>query len=104
MTSPLDEQTLAQLIRDDQAHLIHPQYYAPDHQDPIVFDHVIGGWRVLPAVVALAVITFAGWFVTSGNFEQALISAVVLITTGTIPAASRASRPPCTTSTARATR
>ena len=44
MTSSLDEQTLAQLIRDDQAHLIHPQYYAPDHQDPIVFDHGEGVW------------------------------------------------------------
>lgn len=33
----------------------------------------------VPIVVALAVITFAGWFFTTGNFEQALISAVAVL-------------------------
>ena len=33
----------------------------------------------VPLVVVLALITFAGWFLFSGNFEQALISAVAVL-------------------------
>ena len=40
----LDEQTITQLVQDDLAHLIHPQYYAPEHQDPVIFDHGEGVW------------------------------------------------------------
>ena len=35
----LDEATIASLVRDDLAHLIHPQYYAPEHESPVIFDH-----------------------------------------------------------------
>ena len=42
----LDEDVIAGLVRDDLAHLIHPQYYAPDHQDPVIFDHGEGVWLV----------------------------------------------------------
>jgi adenosylmethionine-8-amino-7-oxononanoate aminotransferase len=44
MTTNLDERTLAELIRADRAHFIHPQHYAPDHEHPIVFDHGEGVW------------------------------------------------------------
>jgi adenosylmethionine-8-amino-7-oxononanoate aminotransferase len=40
----LDEQTIAALVKDDLAHLLHPQYYAPEHQQPIIFDHGEGVW------------------------------------------------------------
>ncbi|MDA0365048.1 MAG: aspartate aminotransferase family protein [Chloroflexi bacterium] len=40
----MDERTIAELIRADRAHFIHPQYYAPDHENPIVFDHGEGVW------------------------------------------------------------
>lgn len=40
----LDEATIASLVRDDLAHLIHPQYYAPEHESPIIFDHGEGVW------------------------------------------------------------
>ena len=42
----LTEETIAGLVREDRAHLIHPQYYAPDHQDPVIFDHGEGVWLV----------------------------------------------------------
>ena len=40
----LDESTIAGLVREDLAHLIHPQYYAPEHGDPVIFDHGEGVW------------------------------------------------------------
>jgi putrescine aminotransferase len=40
----LDEATIAALVRDDLAHLIHPQYFAPDHQHPVIYDHGDGVW------------------------------------------------------------
>jgi putrescine aminotransferase len=40
----LDESTIAGLVREDLAHLIHPQYYAPDHEEPVIFDHGEGVW------------------------------------------------------------
>ena len=40
----LDEATIATLIRDDLAHLIHPQYFAPDHAHPVIYDHGEGVW------------------------------------------------------------
>jgi putrescine aminotransferase len=40
----LDEATIARLVRDDLAHLIHPQYYAPEHEAPVIFDHGEGVW------------------------------------------------------------
>ena len=40
----IDEQTYAQYVHEDLAHLIHPQYYAPDHQTPVIFDHGNGVW------------------------------------------------------------
>jgi adenosylmethionine-8-amino-7-oxononanoate aminotransferase len=40
----LDEQSITQLVQDDLAHLIHPQYYAPEHQEPVIFDHGEGVW------------------------------------------------------------
>ena len=43
-TNILDEQAIAELVRDDIANLLHPQYYAPDHQTPIIFDHGKGVW------------------------------------------------------------
>ena len=42
----LTEETIAGLVRADLAHLIHPQHYAPDHQDPVIFDHGEGVWLV----------------------------------------------------------
>ena len=42
----LSEDTIAGLVRDDLAHLIHPQYYAPEHQDPVIFDYGDGVWLV----------------------------------------------------------
>ena len=39
-----DPQTYADLAREDLAHLLHPQYYAPDHQQPVIFDHGKGVW------------------------------------------------------------
>ncbi len=43
-TNILDEQAIAELVRDDVANLLHPQYYAPDHQAPVIFDHGKGVW------------------------------------------------------------
>ena len=40
----LDEATIAELVQEDLAHLIHPQWFAPDHQAPIIFDHGQGVW------------------------------------------------------------
>ena len=40
----VDPQTYADLTREDLAHLLHPQYYAPDHQQPVIFDHGQGVW------------------------------------------------------------
>ncbi len=40
----VDDQTYAQYVHEDLAHLIHPQYYAPDHQQPVIFDHGNGVW------------------------------------------------------------
>ena len=44
-TAPgLDEQAIASLAATDLAHLLHPQYYAPDHTHPVIFDHGEGVW------------------------------------------------------------
>ena len=40
----IDDATYAQYVHEDLAHLIHPQYYAPDHQAPVIFDHGNGVW------------------------------------------------------------
>jgi len=40
----IDAQTYADLTREDLAHLLHPQYYAPDHQQPVIFDRGEGVW------------------------------------------------------------
>ena len=42
----LSEEAIAALVREDLAHLIHPQYYAPEHQDPVIFDRGEGVWLV----------------------------------------------------------
>ncbi|MEX1022131.1 MAG: aspartate aminotransferase family protein [Dehalococcoidia bacterium] len=34
----VDQQTYEALTREDQAHLLHPQFYAPDHSEPVIFD------------------------------------------------------------------
>jgi len=33
----MDEKQVRSLVQKDLAHFIHPQYYAPEHQDPLVF-------------------------------------------------------------------
>lgn len=44
-TTPiLDEATIAELRREDQAHLLHSQHYAPDHEQALIFDHGEGVW------------------------------------------------------------
>jgi len=43
MTS-LDETAIADLVHQDLAHLLHPQYYAPEHEQPVIFDHGDGVW------------------------------------------------------------
>ena len=40
----LDDQTIAGLEATDLAHLLHPQYYAPDHTHPVIYDHGEGVW------------------------------------------------------------
>jgi putrescine---pyruvate transaminase len=40
----VDEQTYAALAQEDLQHLLHPQWYAPDHQQPVIFDHGEGVW------------------------------------------------------------
>ena len=40
----LSEDAISALVREDLAHLIHPQHYAPDHQSPVIFDHGEGVW------------------------------------------------------------
>ncbi|MPZ99033.1 MAG: aminotransferase class III-fold pyridoxal phosphate-dependent enzyme [Dehalococcoidia bacterium] len=40
----LDEATIAELEREDLAHLLHPQYYAPEHQHPVIFESGEGVW------------------------------------------------------------
>ena len=40
----LDDQAIAGLEATDLAHLLHPQYYAPDHTHPVIFDHGEGVW------------------------------------------------------------
>ena len=71
----LDEPAIAQLVRSDLAHLIHPQYYAPDHQDPIIFDHGEGVWltdvrgrRYIDALASL-------WNVAVGHGREELAEA-----------------------------
>ncbi len=38
--------TYEALARADQAHLLHPQYYAPEHEQPVIFDRGEGVWLV----------------------------------------------------------
>ena len=40
----LSEAAIAALVQEDRAHLIHPQHYAPDHQQPVIFDRGEGVW------------------------------------------------------------
>lgn len=40
----MDEQAIDRLVQTDLTHLIHPQYYAPDHADPVIFDRGSGVW------------------------------------------------------------
>ncbi len=40
----LSPDAITDLIHEDLAHLIHPQWYAPDHQAPVIFDHGQGSW------------------------------------------------------------
>ena len=44
MTTTLSPDVITELIHEDNAHLIHPQWYAPDHQAPVIFDHGEGSW------------------------------------------------------------
>ncbi|MBX7111517.1 MAG: aspartate aminotransferase family protein [Dehalococcoidia bacterium] len=41
---PLEQPIIDALVREDLAHLLHPQYYAPDHEAPVIFDHGEGVW------------------------------------------------------------
>lgn len=41
---PLDQAAFDALVHADHAHLLHPQYYAPDHETPVIFDHGEGVW------------------------------------------------------------
>ena len=40
----VDQETYEALTREDQAHLLHPQFYAPDHAEPVIFDSGQGVW------------------------------------------------------------
>jgi adenosylmethionine-8-amino-7-oxononanoate aminotransferase len=40
----MSSDAISDLIHEDLAHLIHPQWYAPDHQAPVIFDHGVGSW------------------------------------------------------------
>lgn len=40
----VDQETYEALTREDQAHLLHPQFYAPDHQQPVIFESGQGVW------------------------------------------------------------
>ncbi|MCK9485123.1 MAG: aspartate aminotransferase family protein [Dehalococcoidia bacterium] len=40
----VDQETYEALTRADQAHLLHPQYYAPDHTQPVIFESGKGVW------------------------------------------------------------
>ena len=40
----IDDETYAHYVHEDLAHLLHPQYYAPDHQQPVIFDTGNGVW------------------------------------------------------------
>jgi len=40
----MNEDAIAGLVEEDLAHLIHPQYYVPEHQEPVIFDHGDGVW------------------------------------------------------------
>ena len=40
----LGEAAIARLVADDLGHLLHPQYYAPDHADPVIFSSGEGVW------------------------------------------------------------
>jgi putrescine---pyruvate transaminase len=40
----VDQETYEALAREDNAHLLHPQYFAPDHQQPVIFESGQGVW------------------------------------------------------------
>ena len=40
----MQKDDIDQIIKDDLKHLIHPQYFAPDHQEPIIFEKGKGAW------------------------------------------------------------
>ena len=40
----MHKEDINQMIKDDLKHLIHPQYFAPDHQEPIIFEKGKGAW------------------------------------------------------------
>ena len=44
MSATLAATDIAQLEREDRAHLLHPQHYAPDHQHPLILDRGEGVW------------------------------------------------------------
>jgi adenosylmethionine-8-amino-7-oxononanoate aminotransferase len=44
MTPALAAAQIDELVRYDRAHLLHPQYYAPDHENPVVLDRGRGVW------------------------------------------------------------
>ncbi|MCK9496558.1 MAG: aspartate aminotransferase family protein [Dehalococcoidia bacterium] len=41
---PVGQDTYEALTREDQAHLLHPQFYAPDHAEPVIFESGEGVW------------------------------------------------------------
>jgi putrescine---pyruvate transaminase len=71
----VDDQTYAALAEEDLQHLLHPQYFAPDHQQPVIFDHGEGVWltdirgrRYLDALASL-------WNVAIGHGRAELADA-----------------------------
>lgn len=44
MTTTLDERSIAELVSRDRSHLLHSQHYAPDHEQPLIFESGQGVW------------------------------------------------------------
>ena len=71
----LDDAAIASLEETDLAHLIHPQYYAPDHAHPVIYDRGEGVWltdvrgrRYIDALASL-------WNVAAGHGRGELAEA-----------------------------
>ena len=71
----LDDAAIAGLEETDLAHLIHPQYYAPDHAHPVIYDRGEGVWltdvrgrRYIDALASL-------WNVAAGHGRGELAEA-----------------------------